>query len=504
MRPIPSPTQSPRDSPAGRGARLGQQVAVAGLALFSVFAPHSIAAAEISLAIAAAGWLVRTLATRQTGFRHTRFDLPIALFFVWTIVSSFLSEEPRISIAKIQSTCVVFLFYLAQAIVTRRNAVMLVGLMILSGVAGTVYSLYDLVRGRGVVVESISRDSALRSLRIEPGDAIWRINGRRTYSVADMDDAIRDAPINVNLKVSIVSQGEHLERPGLVVSEAVKRRTSPSGIVGSKPTHRFRASGWTRHYSTYSEIIQILAQLAFGFALANLRNHRLNRRALLALAATILLALGVALTAMRTVLIALAIGVAVISLRALERRAKVLALAGLLLLLSFGAFVVYQTRAQHALWLRDDSSSLRVQVAKIGTGRILLHPLFGHGMDSMHVHWNEWGFPGDDLLHLHSTPLQLAFDRGLPALALWLWIVGLFWLTASRAEKLHRDSGDTNRYGLLLGATGAVAGFFASSLVNYNFGDGEVALVFWWLLGVVVVLAATEKETTVSPGADRD
>jgi hypothetical protein len=27
-----------------------------------------------------------------------------------------------------------------------------------------------------------------------------------------------------------------------------------------------------------------------------------------------------------------------------------------------------------------------------------------------------------------------------------------------------------------------------SSLVNYNFGDGEVALVFWWLLGIVVVM----------------
>lgn len=487
-----SPSKLTTNPTTGRGAQLGQQVAVAGLVLFSVFAPHSIAAAEISLAIAAAGWLVRAIATRQTGFRHTRFDLPISLFFLWTILSSFLSEEPRISIAKIQSTCVVFLFYLTQAIVNRRNAVMLVGLMILSGVAGTFYSLYDLARGRGVVVESISRDSPLRLLQIEPGDAIWRINGRRIYSVADIDNAIRKAPVNINLKASIVSQGEHLERPGLIVSEATKRLASPSGIVGDKPTHRFRASGWTRHYSTYAEIIQALAQLAFGLALANFRNHRFNLRALLALAATVFLALGVALTAMRTVLIASLIGAAVISLRALERRAKVLALAGLLLLLSFGAFVVYQTRAQHALWLRDDSSSLRVQVAKIGTGRILLHPLFGHGMDSMHVHWNEWGFPGKDLLHLHSTPLQLAFDRGLPALVFWLWIMALFWLTTSRAEKQQRDSGDTNRHGLLLGATGALAGFFASSLVNYNFGDGEVALVFWWMLGMVVVLATSD------------
>jgi hypothetical protein len=59
----------------------------------------------------------------------------------------------------------------------------------------------------------------------------------------------------------------------------------------------------------------------------------------------------------------------------------------------------------------------------------------------------------------------------------------------TRAEKLFRASTDVNRHGLLLGATGALAGFFISSLVNYNFGDAEVALVFWWLMGTVVALS---------------
>jgi hypothetical protein len=68
----------------------------------------------------------------------------------------------------------------------------------------------------------------------------------------------------------------------------------------------------------------------------------------------------------------------------------------------------------------------------------------------------------------------------------------VFWLTTVRAEQQVRDTGDTNRYGLLLGASGAIAGFFASSLVNYNFGDAEVALVFWWLMGLVVVLSHKE------------
>ncbi len=479
----------------GQWSRLGERTAIVGFFLYAAFAPHSIAAAEISLAIVGAGWLIRTISSNKTGFHRTRFDFPILLFFLWTAASSFLSQEPRISIAKIQSTCVVLLFYLTQAIVTRRTAVLLVAMMILSGSVGTLRSVYDLVRGRGVLVDFVSPESPLQSLHLRAGDAIWRVGGRRIHSVADIDEVIRNAPAETKLTVSLISQGEHVERPGLLVTDTIKQRPSPAGIVGSRPTHRFRASGWTRHYETYSEILQILALLALGLVVANYKNHRLNFRAKLGSAAFALLALGITLTAMRTVLVALAIGVCVISVRALgtlgtlRGRARVLSLAGICLLLAVGAVVVYQTRAQHALSLQDPSSSLRLRVARVGVSRLMLHPLFGHGMDSMQVHWKEWGFPGTDMLHLHSTPLQLVFDRGLPALVFWLWIMWTFWRTASRGEESMRDSSDTNRYGLLLGATGAVAGFFASSIVNYNFGDGEVALVFWWLMGIVVVLS---------------
>jgi hypothetical protein len=108
-------------------------------------------------------------------------------------------------------------------------------------------------------------------------------------------------------------------------------------------------------------------------------------------------------------------------------------------------------------------------------------------MDAVQKHWAEWGFPGTDLLHTHSTPLQLAFDRGLPALAFWLWLVAAFWLSAARAERLWRDTDDAPTHALTLGTLGALAGFFASSLVNYNFGDAEVALLFWWLAGAITV-----------------
>jgi hypothetical protein len=454
-----------------------------------VFAPHSIAAAEISLGIVGIGWLIRALSTRRFGFHRTPFDLPICLFYLWTVASSFFSEEPRISIAKIQSASVIFLFYLIQAVVTRRTAVMLVAVMILSGVAGSIYSVYDLARGRGIIVEAVAVDSPLQQLQIREGDVLWRIGRRRIRSVTDIDEAIRDSKTETELTVSVISQGEQVDRPGFRVTDDIKQRPSPSGIIGSRPTHRFRASGWTSHYETFAEILLILAQLAFGLGLANFRNHRLNRWAGLAFAAATLLALGIAFTAMRTALVAMAIGICVISLRALRGRARMVSVFVVALVMVFGAFFVYQTRAAQALWLQDPSSTLRGQVATIGLKRVMLHPLFGHGMDSMHLHWTEWGFPGRDLLHMHSTPLQFAFDRGLPAVIFWLWIMIVFWLTASRAERSQRKSRDTNRYGILLGATGVVAAVFADSIVNYAFGNEQVMIVFWWLMGMVVVMA---------------
>lgn len=496
------------NEPGGIGL-FGHYLGVTGFILFAAFVPHSIAGAESSLAMATVGWLIRTAASRRTGLKRTKLDLPIALFLFWTVASALFSAEPRISIAKLQSVMVLFFFYLTQAILSRRTAVVLVVVMILSGVTGTLWSVYDLVRGRGVVVDSVGATSPLRQVQtgadaiagssvqpslaqIEKGDTIWRIGGRDVYSVLDIDKAIKQARPGEKLSLSVITHGEHAEWAGFVVSEASRLQLSPSGLTGAGRLHRFRASGWTRHYEYFAEILQILAQLALGLALANYQNHRANRRFKLAIMASGLLAFGIAFTAMRSVLVAFAIGGSVVVWRAAKGAgAKLLVTAAIAFVIGFGAVLVWQTRATSSLTLQDDSASLRLQVARAGLARLLVHPVFGHGMDAVKKHWAEWGFPGNVLIHLHSTPLQLAFDRGLPALCFWLWIILVFWLITTRGERATCDSGDTNRHGVLLGATGALAAFFFSSLVNYNFGAGVVALVFWWLLGTVVVLART-------------
>ena len=460
-------------------AKLGQQIALTGLGIYVIFAPHSVAAGTIGVALAGIGWLLRTVRTGSLGLRRSQFDLIILLSLVWSVASAIFSEEPRISIGKLAALWTVFLFYLTRAVLNRRLALVFAALLILSGCAGAIASVFDLVRGRGVVVESIGFNSPFHRVGIQPGDTIWRVNGRRVYSVSDLDEALKSIPANTPVSVGIISRGEQVERPGLVVTQP-----AASEIVGSERNHRFRASGWTRHYQTFAEIMQMIALLALGLALAHLRNHGPNKIFGVAIAAAALLTLGLVLTAMRTVIVAFVIGASVIAWRSLRGVYKVVFTFALFFVIAFGAVVVLQTRDRNSLVLGDPSSSLRMEIARVGLSRILIHPIFGHGVDAMKLHWNEWGFPGNDILHLHSTPLQLAFDRGLPMLLLWLWMMMLFWLTIARGEKRAADLSDTNSYGILLGTLGALTGFLVSSVVNYNYGDAEAAMLFWFLMGV--------------------
>ena len=462
-----------------------------------VFAPHSVAASSIGVAIAVIGWLLRTVASRSLGLQKTPFDLIICLSLLWTSLSAIFSTEPRISIPKLEALWSVLIFYLARAVLTRRSTLLLVGVLIVSATTGVLYSVFDLVRGRGVVVESIPSSSPFQQIGLQAGDTIWRINRQRIYSIAEIDSALK---ANNTVSVSVISKGEHAEKPVVKISQEMRTQASPSGLSGKVRSHQFRASGWTRHYETFAEVLQIVVQLSLGLALAHLRNHGPNKYFKLGLLVTGVLALGIALTAMRTLLIAFAIGAIVTAFRSLRGVPKIIFAAALLLVLGVGTLAIWRARADNALLLGDPSSTLRAEVARTGFSRIWIHPIFGHGMDAMKLHWNEWGFPGTDMVHLHSTPLQLAFDRGLPMVALWLWLMIAFWFHLWRSVSQSSELGDTNSFGLLLGSLGALTGFLASSLVNYNYGDSEVTMLFWFVMGMSVAMTTfNSNATTNSP-----
>ena len=156
-------------------AVLGQRTALVGLVLYVAFAPHSVAASVIGVAVAGIGWVLKTVSTGSLGLRRSKFELIIVLSLLWTAASSVFSEEPRISLLKLESLWCVFLFYLTRAIVTKRSALALVALLILSASVGALYSAFDLARGRGVEVQSLTTGSPFNRVGIQTGDTIWRI-----------------------------------------------------------------------------------------------------------------------------------------------------------------------------------------------------------------------------------------------------------------------------------------------------------------------------------------
>ena len=169
-------------------------------------APHSVAASAIGVAIAGIGWLIRTFQTRSLGLRPSKFDLIIALSLLWTVASALHSEEPQFSIPKLHASWSVFLFFLARATLTRKPALVLVALLVLSGTAGALYSAFDLLRGRGVVVEAIAPESQFNEIGIKPGDTVWQINRRRVYSTTDIDRIMAETPPNTPLTAGIISR----------------------------------------------------------------------------------------------------------------------------------------------------------------------------------------------------------------------------------------------------------------------------------------------------------
>ena len=116
-------------------------------------------------------------------------------------------------------------------------------------------------------------------------------------------------------------------------------------------------------------------------------------------------------------------------------------------------------------------------------------------MDSIKRYGRQWGLFDNGKLpigHMHSTPLQFALERGIPALIAWLVLVAVYGRLLWRLARSETPGSWIER-GIELGALGGLVGFFASGLVHYNFGDSEVVMIFYIIMGLVLSLERQSK-----------
>jgi hypothetical protein len=480
-----------------------ERALVASLFLLAFCAPHSIAGTQIAWGLGLLAWLVRFALRPRPRLHRTPLDYALLGFFILTFISALASYDPDVSIGKLRAASLFTIVYLvAENITTRRTLRLLAFTLVASCMINVVYTFGQRAAGRGVKVSGLAADSPLRAAGVDEGDTLLRLDGAAFNSPEPLARAL-DADATVAPKARLlVYRREWLFETDVARGSLLAGATPEARLGVTKWTRGRdeRASGFYGHYTTYAEVLQLVASLAAGLLIA-LGRKRSWRGALLAAAVA---GLGVALllTVTRASWLAFLLSIVVMSLVGLASRRATLAVAlGALLVVPLGLYVLQQKRGVGFFDRRDGSISWRTTVYREGFelfAREPRHVLVGVGMDSIKRHWREWGLFDKGRLpvgHMHSTPLQLALERGLPALLVWLTIVFLY---ARMLWRLWRAPAleDWRERGLVLGALGGLVGFFASGMVHYNFGDSEVVMVFYLIMGLALALERFARQDT--------
>lgn len=146
--------------------------------------------------------------------------------------------------------------------------------------------------------------------------------------------------------------------------------------------------------------------------------------------------------------------------------------------------------------LRDRSNYDRLCMLKAGIGMVADRPLFGLGpemVERRYAIYRPPTAPRYEVPHLHNSFLQLAAERGLPALAAW---IALLMAGALKSWRLYLSEGgdDGPRADLYVGMILALLAFSLAGLFENNWGDTEVQRPALFLIALPFCLAAGRGE----------
>jgi O-antigen ligase len=487
---------------------------------FAIFAPHSIAATQTAWLCGLLLWAARYLFRPRPRLPRTPVDYALLGFFILTVISSLFSYDQSVSIGKLRAASLFTIVYLVAANVTQKRVLRLLALtLIASCMVNVVYTLGERVRGRGVRIEGVATNSPLKEAifvredktedptAIQDGDILLEVDGlpvRNPEQVVNALDSASSRPSDADLNFAMVKIYRvewtpllKVPRGRLLNGEAAIEKL---GVKSWSRGREWRAAGFYGHYTTYAEALQLIASLALGLFIA-LRSKRGLRSALLLLA---LCGLGGALllTVTRASWLAFLLSAFVIVLAGASRRTAIVVAACALPVVLAGLFVLQRQRSVGFYDQKDQSITWRETVWREGFKLLKSKPrhlLIGVGMDSIKNHWREWGLFDNGRLpigHMHSTPLQLAVERGIPALLCWIAFIVVYALMLLRLAR-SKQVADWIERGLVLGALGGLIGFVASGMVHYNFGDSEVVMIFYFILGLSLTVNRADKINSI-------
>jgi putative inorganic carbon (HCO3(-)) transporter len=183
---------------------------------------------------------------------------------------------------------------------------------------------------------------------------------------------------------------------------------------------------------------------------------------------------------------------------ALLRPRWLLAIPVLALLLLLVSPASVQDRLRHMFDTAEAGNAARLDMIQTGLRIVRERPLLGVGPRMIEQSVYEYGANPKILpcfyQHLHNNVIQLAAERGLPALLCWLWFMGQIVVDHFRWFRRLRLSGSRNALVYPVLAIGAAVSLFVSGLFEFNFGDSEVLALFLAIIGGAYFILYREGE----------
>lgn len=232
-----------------------------------------------------------------------------------------------------------------------------------------------------------------------------------------------------------------------------------------------RPQGTMGHYMTYSGLLVLVIGAAVGRLLFDTRHCAWAAIVMPALAAA------VALTFTRSAWVGV---LAAIGVLFVLKNVRLLMLLPVIVLAAVLLAPERITARFYSIFdLKDPTNRDRVAMLVEGRSMIAAHPLTGVGPNMVERVYEQYRSPlavEKVNPHLHNVPLQIAAERGLPALGIWIWFI------ATAAWDLWRRLKTTRHRFLAASGLAAIAGMLAAGLFEHNFGDSEFLMLFLVLI----------------------
>jgi O-antigen ligase len=467
------------------------------LLLFAVLLPHSVKGAERAWKIALILWLLKLAIERVRPYKQP-LAAPLLAYVTLSAISTMLSPDPYLSWDRMKVVCLFLAgIVIAQNLKRLSQVRWLVVLLVLSGFGAALFTGWQYTYGVGVRLVGFPGDSRLTKIGIHPDDIIVSFAGHRVHTPEQLVRAVKETSENVWVPVRYrrgieVQTGDVNATAGDFLQSGLG--TQAMKLARGKP---IRAQGTLGHYVIFAEMLMQIGCMAWALMFATGRGQR-GWRLFFGIAFVGITAALFA-TETRAAVAGLVLGCLLALLFLIRGAARAMAIVALVAILAGATFWIQHTRKVDWVDRNDIGTHFRVLMWEDGIRLVREHPWFGVGMETVHLHYRKWNIRGfiryQVQSHFHSTFLQIAVERGIPALLAWLWFSAAYFVLLWRLILRFRIR---SRFacGVAAGILASFAAFTFSALVHYNLGEESLAMILFFYYGLAAAMDRLLTQTT--------